>query len=384
MSSHSSNHTRSACSLTSSEWSSIQRLGVSWGIEQYNLSPKELAEVCFRKGKDSNSEIKFMDMIKELVKNFPNEFSKRSEVIEISIEVDELNSETEVEAIARMSLDEEMQVTSLDNLVHSLLNDVDINNNKQNEDGQTFLPTIVTKVGRTPATGKTLPDIGTDNARNPKEVVDNADSTFTAVTHEMIPTKSNKALIAEATCNMMREAKDKKAINKAKLEYDYDQEKTDWSIAHKLLYRAIFAGHTKLVKALIHEGTSCSMIKAMNSNYLSNLNNDFSHFNSHYIVQMSPLHCAALAGHADIVKFFISKKVSNLQTTIPYSWSPLHCAVRNGHVSVVKVLIQAGADLDSKDDHKETPLHLALKHGHEEVASILIQAGADTNLMPGS
>ena len=264
----------------------------------------------------------------------------------------------------------------------------------------------------------------------------------TAIAPKIIPVKSNKDLIAEAACNLIRENKEipniKRKLEEARTKFQkapdiseinvneiskykellekevskykelFEKEvmhnhlnieritmEAHWSVTHQLLYRAAFADHRELVKALIEEGTPCDIMKPVSFYYLQ-VNcqmtyNDLGYGEVPYFVlkhkkktiEMSPLHCAALAGHVDVVNVLIEAAGDTLnKKTQPLDWSPLHCAARKGHADVANALIQAGADLESKDKGNETPLCLAFRHCHEQATSILIQAGADTSAMP--
>jgi uncharacterized protein len=60
--------------------------------------------------------------------------------------------------------------------------------------------------------------------------------------------------------------------------------------------------------------------------------------------------------------------------------SPIHDAARKGDVKKVKELLASDPKLVSdKDKNGDTPLHLAALHGQLEVAQVLIDAGADVN-----
>ena len=54
---------------------------------------------------------------------------------------------------------------------------------------------------------------------------------------------------------------------------------------------------------------------------------------------------------------------------------PLHFASRNGHLERVRLLLDEGASVDAKDEHKCTPLHWA-SEGRLEVISLLLNKGA--------
>jgi len=61
-----------------------------------------------------------------------------------------------------------------------------------------------------------------------------------------------------------------------------------------------------------------------------------------------------------------------------YGHSPLHLTARRGYLRVAKLLIEKGANLEAKGGTwEETPLSLALRHGKLEMATFLIEKGAN-------
>ncbi|KAL6692003.1 hypothetical protein J3F84DRAFT_403077 [Trichoderma pleuroticola] len=56
--------------------------------------------------------------------------------------------------------------------------------------------------------------------------------------------------------------------------------------------------------------------------------------------------------------------------------TPLSWAAKNGHATVVKLLLEQGAEIDSKDNEGQTPLSMAAENGHEIVARLLLEKGA--------
>lgn len=57
----------------------------------------------------------------------------------------------------------------------------------------------------------------------------------------------------------------------------------------------------------------------------------------------------------------------------------LHVASYKGELEVAKLLIERGADLDSRSRAGWTALHYALREGHPEVVRLLLHHGADAN-----
>ena len=59
---------------------------------------------------------------------------------------------------------------------------------------------------------------------------------------------------------------------------------------------------------------------------------------------------------------------------------PIHIAAQNGHLEIVKLLIEKGADLDTKNLKGNTAIHMAIAYDYYDVAKALEAAGANKNL----
>jgi ankyrin repeat protein len=59
----------------------------------------------------------------------------------------------------------------------------------------------------------------------------------------------------------------------------------------------------------------------------------------------------------------------------------INSAAYLGNTDIIHRHINAGSDLNKKDDYGSTPLHIATVFGKTEVAIILIEAGADINVL---
>ena len=60
-------------------------------------------------------------------------------------------------------------------------------------------------------------------------------------------------------------------------------------------------------------------------------------------------------------------------------WTVLMYAANNGRKEIAELLIAKGADVNIKDESGHTPLYAAASDGHREIAELLIAKGADVN-----
>ena len=63
--------------------------------------------------------------------------------------------------------------------------------------------------------------------------------------------------------------------------------------------------------------------------------------------------------------------------TISPQVTSLHLAAGFSSASIVKVILEAGIDINVRDDNGRTPLHYALRHNNADIVSLLIDSGAD-------
>lgn len=68
-----------------------------------------------------------------------------------------------------------------------------------------------------------------------------------------------------------------------------------------------------------------------------------------------------------------------IQRHIQYGTRALHWFCRKGHTEAVSLLVEAGADVNVKDDDGKTPLYFAAAGGQLDTVAYLLANGADTN-----
>jgi cytohesin len=94
--------------------------------------------------------------------------------------------------------------------------------------------------------------------------------------------------------------------------------------------------------------------------------------------QLTPLHRAAAAGHADLVKALLDRS-AQVDARDYGGGGALHAAAAHGQVEAAAALLDRRADPSAPDEEGVTPLHLAARNGHEAVAAVLLKRGADPN-----
>jgi ankyrin repeat protein len=96
----------------------------------------------------------------------------------------------------------------------------------------------------------------------------------------------------------------------------------------------------------------------------------------------TPLQRAAQNGHAAVVKLLLEKgaELESKDKWYSYKRTALSCAAENGHAAVVKLLLEEGAELELKDNKWRTPLSWAAENGHAAVVKLLLEKGAELKL----
>jgi len=88
-----------------------------------------------------------------------------------------------------------------------------------------------------------------------------------------------------------------------------------------------------------------------------------------------PLHSAARAGHKTIVELLIAKG-TDVNAKNAVGETSLHYVARIGRKDILELLIANGADVDVKNELGQTPLDSAASRGQKEVVKLLIEKGA--------
>ena len=101
-------------------------------------------------------------------------------------------------------------------------------------------------------------------------------------------------------------------------------------------------------------------------------------WDSSYPSGTSSLHISVLLGHEAVVELLLEKG-ADVDSKDDTGRTPLSWAAENGHEAVVKLLLEKGADVSSKDKYGQTPLSWAAENGLEMVMKLLLEKGADVD-----
>ncbi len=167
----------------------------------------------------------------------------------------------------------------------------------------------------------------------------------------------------------------------------------DWllDISGEQMANAVRAGDTRKVERLIEAGADltfpfdgyqplelalASSRHDENAHIVRLLIEGGSHVNTMSMNNcQTPLH---RAGSVAAVSLLIEAGADLNSRECSYGgWTPLHFAVQNANLEKVQLLIDAGAGVNDKDDHGNTPLEDAMSLGIEDIAKLLRNAGAN-------
>ncbi len=88
------------------------------------------------------------------------------------------------------------------------------------------------------------------------------------------------------------------------------------------------------------------------------------------------LHFAANFGDTNVTKLLLEEG-ANIDIKDQNKNTPLHLAASNGHTDIVKLLMEKGSDLSVVNKEGNTSLHLAASNGHIDIVKFLMEKGSD-------
>uniref|UniRef100_A0A0A9XYD6 Uncharacterized protein n=2 Tax=Lygus hesperus TaxID=30085 RepID=A0A0A9XYD6_LYGHE len=92
----------------------------------------------------------------------------------------------------------------------------------------------------------------------------------------------------------------------------------------------------------------------------------------------TPLHKAANIGRTDYLKLLLDNG-ADVKAVNGAGSTPLHATAKKGHYSAAKILIDNGADLEAVEHEGGSPIFSAAVKGHSNVLKLLLSHGVDPN-----
>ncbi|KAF7721722.1 phosphate system positive regulatory protein pho81 [Apophysomyces ossiformis] len=171
------------------------------------------------------------------------------------------------------------------------------------------------------------------------------------------------------------------------LTHNVDIESRDHDGFSPLIY-AIMNGHTSIVDILINAGANIE--PQHNADHIPlSLACYYGHTDIAVMLyergaknlpnaeSLYPLHLAARQGHVELCRL-LSKQSEQVDRPDKYnSWTPLFWAASDGHAECVRILIEAGCQVNVKDENGKTALYYAAWEGQKECMDLLIDAGCE-------
>lgn len=94
---------------------------------------------------------------------------------------------------------------------------------------------------------------------------------------------------------------------------------------------------------------------------------------------VTPLSYATSFGNIDGMRLLLDNG-ADVNSKDINSWTPLFYAIRYGNLNAVKLLIDRGANITMQNKFGNTPLQVACKRGNLEIVELLLEKGANKNI----
>ncbi len=102
---------------------------------------------------------------------------------------------------------------------------------------------------------------------------------------------------------------------------------------------------------------------------------------NHYAADgFTPLGLACYFGQFEVARYLVLKGGDvNLPSNNGYNVYPLHSAAAGNYTDIARMLVEAGAQVNVKQQAGVTPLHSAAQNGNLALLILLLEKGADVN-----
>lgn len=148
-----------------------------------------------------------------------------------------------------------------------------------------------------------------------------------------------------------------------------------------LLLLSVYFGNDELTQFIadrkkewtIFEATACGLIDIVKQI----LHKEPTLIDAYAADGFTPLGLAAFFKHEALAEFLLKSGANpSLPSNNAFKVAPLHSAAASKNVKIAKMLIEAGADVNAKQQEGFTPLHSAAHNGDLEMAELLLKNGS--------
>jgi ankyrin repeat protein len=145
---------------------------------------------------------------------------------------------------------------------------------------------------------------------------------------------------------------------------------------------AYYHGHGTIAEALLATGLELDAFEAAASGRTERLADvlaaEPAAVDAWSVDGFTPLHLAAFFGRDQAVDLLLERGAGvGAVSRNAMHVMPLHSAIAGGHASIARRLVEAGADVNVRQQDGFTPLHEAAQNGDAELVDYLLARGAD-------
>lgn len=156
--------------------------------------------------------------------------------------------------------------------------------------------------------------------------------------------------------------------------------KTEQGLSALLL--AMYFRKNDIVNVLLENKTDFDFFEAAASGRLDYvkkiLKNELEILNQFAVDGFTALGLSCFFNQKEIANFLLKKGADpNIVSNNDFKVAPLHSAVATSQIEIVNILLQNGANINSKQSNGVTALHSAAHNGATDIVKLLLQNGAD-------